>query len=154
MDVYARMKELGIDLGKPLTPMGLYKPCVEVLDGKLAFTSGNGCRKADTPMTTGKVGAEVSLEEAKACAAQCAVNLLAALESAIGDLNRVKRVVKILGFVASAPDFYDHPKVINGASELLEKVFGENGVGARSAIGMAALPANMPVEIEMIVELK
>lgn len=154
MDVYKRMEELGLTLDAPLTPMGLYRPCVEFLDGKLVYTSGAGCRKGERSVYTGKVGAEVSLEEGKECARQCALNLLAGLHKEIGDLNRIKRIVKVLGFVASAPDFYQHPKVINGASELLADIFGEDGVGARSAIGVCALPANIPVEVEMLVELR
>ena len=154
MNVYEKLNDLGIELGKAPAPLGLYHYSVVTSGGELVFTSGAGCRKGEKAVATGKLGAEVSIEEGQECARQCVINVLAGLEQVIGDLNRVKRIVKVLGFVASAPDFYQQPKVINGASELLKEIFGENGVGARSAVGMAALPGNIPVEIEMVVEIE
>jgi enamine deaminase RidA (YjgF/YER057c/UK114 family) len=104
------------------------------------------------PMT-GKVGAEVSAEDAKALAETCALNALAAIKMVIGDLEKIKRVVKVVGFVASAPDFVGQPGVVNGASEFLGKVFGDKGIHARSAVGVAVLPLDAPVEVELIVEI-
>jgi enamine deaminase RidA (YjgF/YER057c/UK114 family) len=105
-------------------------------------------------MATGKVGAEISPEFAKEIAQRCALNAIAAVKSVIGDLSRVTRVVKVVGFVASTPDFSGQPGVVNGASELLAKVFGEAGAHARSAVGVAVLPLDAPVEVELIVEFK
>jgi enamine deaminase RidA (YjgF/YER057c/UK114 family) len=105
-------------------------------------------------MATGKVGAEISPEFAKEIAQRCALNAIAAVKSVIGDLSRVTRIVKVVGFVASTPDFSGQPGVVNGASELLAKVFGEAGAHARSAVGVAVLPLDAPVEVELIVEFK
>jgi enamine deaminase RidA (YjgF/YER057c/UK114 family) len=105
-------------------------------------------------MATGKVGAEITPEFAKEIAQRCALNAIAAVKSVIGDLSRVTRVVKVVGFVASTPDFSGQPGVVNGASELLGKVFGEKGAHARSAVGVAVLPLDAPVEVELIVEFK
>ncbi|GEB23868.1 hypothetical protein BAU01nite_26010 [Brevibacterium aurantiacum] len=105
------------------------------------------------PIHTGKVGAEVSLEDAQAAARQCTLNALAAIRAITGELSAIKGIVKVTGFVASAPDFTAQPQVINGASELLGEVFGDVGVHARSAVGVAVLPLDVPVEIEMIVEV-
>ncbi|MEK9908719.1 MAG: RidA family protein, partial [Aquiluna sp.] len=105
-------------------------------------------------MAEGKVGAEISPELGREIARRCALNAIAAVKSVIGDLNRVKKVVKVVGFVASVPEFTGQPGVLNGASELLEQVFGEVGIHARSAVGVAALPLNAPVEVELIVEFE
>lgn len=153
MDVYSRLKDLGIVLEQPPSALGLYKPCVEYRYGSMLYTSGAGCRKDGKPLYTGKLGDEVSLEQGKQCARQCVLNLLSNIQKEMGDLNRIKRIVKVLGFVASADDFYEQPQVMNGASGLLAEIFGEAGVGARSAIGVNVLPGNIPVEAEMVVEL-
>ena len=110
--------------------------------------------RAGELMATGIVGAGVTPEEAFACAQQCALNAIAAVKAEVGDLSRVKRVVKVVGFVASAPDFTGQPGVVNGASELLGKAFGDAGVHARSAVGVAALPLGAPVEVEIMVEIR
>ena len=154
MDVYKKLEELGIVLEPAPKALGRYRHSVTFLNEKMLYTSGAGCRKSGTPIHIGRVGREVSLEEGKEAARQCIVNSLCGLEEDLGDLNRIKKVVKILGFVSSDVNFFEQPKVLNAASELLYQIFGEDGVGARSAIGVYALPGNIPVEIEMIVELK
>ena len=132
--------------------MGVYKPIV--ITGNLAYLSGHGPLKPDKTLMTGRVGADLSLAEGKAAARQTGLALLATLKESLGSLERVFRIVKVLGMVNCASDFEDHPQVINGASELFAEVFGDDaGVGARSAVGMGSLPGNIPVEIEMIVEL-
>jgi enamine deaminase RidA (YjgF/YER057c/UK114 family) len=120
----------------------------------LAYVSGHGPLCADGSLITGRVGAELSLVEGHRAARQVGLAMLATLRSQFGSLNKIKRVIKVLGMVNSAPDFYDHPKVINGCSELFASVFGEtDGIGARSAVGMGPLPNNIAVEIEAIFEL-
>jgi enamine deaminase RidA (YjgF/YER057c/UK114 family) len=104
-------------------------------------------------IATGKVGKEISVEEAKSIARVCALNAVAAIKGVVGDLDRVKKVVKVVGFVASAPEFTQQPAVINGASELLEQIFGDSGIHARSAVGVAVLPLDAPVEVELVVEI-
>lgn len=131
---------------------GIYKPVVIV--GNLAYVSGHGPYLGDGKYITGRVGAGLDLAEGKAAAKQTGLALLATLKSELGNLDRVKRVVKLLGMVNSAPDFGDHPKVINGCSELFGQIWGEDcGIGARSAVGMGSLPGNIAVEIEGIFEL-
>lgn len=153
MDVYEKMNELGIQLPKPPAPMGVYTP-VKEFGANLAYTSGMGCAIAGGPVYQGKVGQELTLEQGQAAARCCMLNVLSALEKQTGDLRKVKRVVKVLAFVASAPDFFDQPKVINAASQLLVDLFGEEaGKAARSAIGTNVLPGNIPVEIEALFEL-
>jgi enamine deaminase RidA (YjgF/YER057c/UK114 family) len=133
--------------------MGLYRALVVV--GNLAFTSGHGPLKEDKTLLTGRVGADVDLEGGKAAARQTGLAILATLKAELGNLNRVRRVVKLLGLVNSSPDFFDHPLVINGCSELFRDVFGEEkGIGARSAFGAVSLPANMTTEIEAIFEIR
>ena len=152
-DVYARLKELGLTLPAASAPKGLYKLGVQY--GNLFFTSGKGWTEGGKPPVAGKAGAEVSAEQAKECAKQSMLCLLANTEYAIGDLNRIRRVVRLTGYVASAPDFKGQTQVVNGASELLAALYGEDcGVGSRSAIGVAALPMDMPVEVEAIFELE
>ena len=146
-----RLAELGLTLPTDTPPLAAYVPAVRT--GNLVFTSGQLPRVDGELTHVGKVGAEVTPEEAKEAAAACALNAIAALKGEIGDLEKVRRVVKVVGFVASAPDFTGQPGVINGASELLGKVFGDAGVHARSAVGVAALPMDVPVEVEMIVEV-
>lgn len=150
MSVEQKLAELGLTLPNVATPAGAYVPAV--ISGNLVFTAGQIPLVDGTLMATGKVGDEISAEYAKEIAQRCALNALAAIKSVIGDLSRVMRVVKVVGFVASTPDFTGQPGVLNGASELLGKVFGDAGLHARSAVGVASLPLDAPVEVELIVE--
>lgn len=143
---------LGIDVSKAPTPVANYVPAVRT--GNLVYVSGQGPLRPEGGMVSGKVGDGVTLDEAYSAARLCGIALIAALRSEIGDLNRVRRVVKLLGMVNAAPGFTDHPKVINGCSDLLVDVFGERGKHARSAVGMGSLPDQISVEIEMIVEVE
>lgn len=146
-----RLASLGLALPEVVAPLAAYVPAVRT--GSYVYTSGQ-LPMVDGKLTvTGKVGAEVGAEEARELARLCALNGLAAIKSVVGDLGRVARVVKIVGFVASAPDFTGQPGVINGASELLGEVLGEAGVHARSAVGVAVLPLDSPVEVEFHVEI-
>ena len=122
--------------------------------GNLVFTSGQLPLVDGALSITGKVGAEVSVEEANALARICVLNAIAAVKAEIGELSRVRRIVKVVGFVASAPDFSSQPLVVNGASEVLSAVFGDKGIHARSSLGVAVLPLDAPVEIELIVEVE
>jgi len=152
MDADARFAALNLELPPAPKPVGLYKPLVIV--GSMAYLSGHGPLCADKSLITGKLGAELSLDQGKLAARQVGLALLATLKSQLGALNRVARVVKMLGMVNATPDFTQHPAVIDGCSQLLAAVWGtEQGVGARSAVGMGSLPANIAVEIELIVEL-
>ncbi|WP_326688886.1 MULTISPECIES: RidA family protein [unclassified Streptomyces] len=146
-----KLAELGLTLPVTATPAGAYVPAVQ--SGKYIYTAGQVPLVEGTLPLTGKVGGEVTPEEAKELARTAALNVLAAVKSVAGDLDRVARVVKVTGFVASAPDFTGQPGVINGASELLGEVLGEKGVHARSAVGVAVLPMDAPVEVEAQVEL-
>jgi enamine deaminase RidA (YjgF/YER057c/UK114 family) len=145
------LRRLGIDISKPASPVANYVPAVQT--GNLVYISGQGPRRLEGGMITGKVGDGVDLEEAYEAARLCGIGLLAILKSFVGDLSRVTRVVKLLGMVNAAPGFTDHPKVINGCSDLLVEVFGDAGRHARSAVGMGSLPNQISVEIEMIVEV-
>ena len=151
MDVYENLKKLNITLPEPPQPGGLYIPVSEFGD-KFLFTSGFVPVKDGKMAYVGKAG-DVSVDYAREAARLCIINILSALQKKIGDLNKVKRIVKVLGFVASKEDFTQQPLVMNAASELLSDVFGENGRHARSAIGVTALPNNATVEIELILEL-
>jgi enamine deaminase RidA (YjgF/YER057c/UK114 family) len=152
MDADTRFAALGLELPPAPKPVGVYKPLVIL--GSLAYLSGHGPLCPDKTLIIGKVGAELSLEQAKLAARQVGLALLATLKAQLGSLSRVQRVVKVLGMVNAVPHFTEHPSVINGASELFAAVWGPDlGVGARSAVGMGSLPSNMAVEIEMIVEL-
>ena len=152
MDADANFAELNLELPPAPKPVGVYKPIVVV--GNLGYLSGHGPLCPDKSLMTGKVGADLSLEAGKLAARQVGLALLATLKAQLGSLSRVRRIVKVLGMVNAVPDFQEHPAVINGASELFAAVWGADlGVGARSAVGMASLPSNMAVEIEMIVEL-
>lgn len=142
-----RLAELGLSLPAPRPAAGNYVSCVRT--GNLIFTSGQG-----TNEYRGQLGADVSIEVGYDAAKQCMLNLLTVLKQELGDLSKVKRVVKVLGFVNSTPDFTDQPKVMNGASDLLVQVFGERGKHGRSAVGMAQLPLNNAVEVEMVVEVE
>ncbi|WP_329316061.1 RidA family protein [Streptomyces sp. NBC_01262] len=146
-----RLAELGLTLPDVVAPLAAYVPALR--SGNYVFTSGQLPMVDGKLPLTGKVGAEVSAEDAKELARTCALNGLAAVKSVIGDLDRIKRVVKVTGFVASAPDFTGQPGVINGASELLGEVLGPKGVHARSAVGVAVLPLDSPVEVDFQVEL-
>jgi len=150
MSVADRLAELGLALPPVATPAGAYVPAA--VSGNLVFTAGQLPLIGGVLPAIGKVGAEVGADEAKEFARVCALNALAAAESVIGSLDRVTRVVKVVGFVASAPDFTGQPGVINGASELLGEVFGEAGIHARSAVGVAVLPLDAPVEVELVLE--
>ncbi|GGS93499.1 LysR family transcriptional regulator [Streptomyces tanashiensis] len=149
--VEARIAELGLTLPEVVPPIASYQPAVQ--SGVYVYTSGQLPMVAGKLPLTGKVGAEVTPDEAKQLAATCALNALAAVKSVAGDLDRIKRVVKVVGFVASAADFTGQPAVINGASELLGEILGEKGVHARSAVGVTVLPLDAPVEVEVQVEL-
>ncbi|ATP41191.1 hypothetical protein CSE16_14650 [Solibacillus sp. R5-41] len=142
-----RLQELGIELGLPRSAVGNYVSCVRT--GNLIFTSGQGVDQFH-----GKLGVELSVEDGYEACRQSMINLITVLKNELGELSKVKRIVKILGMVNSAPDFTQQPKVMNGASDLLVQVFGEKGKHARSAVGMAQLPNNTAIEIEMIVEIE
>jgi enamine deaminase RidA (YjgF/YER057c/UK114 family) len=146
----ARLAELGIDLPPVVPPVAAYVPAVR--SGSLVFTSGQVPMVGGTMAVTGKVGDVVTPEQAKDLARTCALNALAAIDALVG-LDSVVRVVKVVGFVASAPDFTGQPAVVNGASEFLGEVFGDAGQHARSAVGVAALPLDASVEVELVVEV-
>ena len=148
---YERIKALGLELPAPAVPVANYVPFV--LANGFLYLSGQGPKRADGVTPSGKVGTEVTVEEAYLHARQTGLNLLAVAHLALGDLSRVRRVVKLLGMVNGAPTFGDHPKVINGCSDLLVNVFGDRGRHARSAVGMGSLPGNMTVEIEAILQV-
>ena len=147
----AHLDEHGITLPEPPPPVGNYIGAVTV--GNLVFLSGHGPRKPDNTFITGKIGRDLNLEEAQAAARLVGLNSLATLKAEIGSLERVKRVVKVLGMVNAVPEFEDHPKVIDGFTDLMVEVFGDPGRSARSAVGMGSLPFQIVVEVEMIVEL-
>jgi enamine deaminase RidA (YjgF/YER057c/UK114 family) len=150
MSVSARLKELGIDLPEVVPPLAAYVPAVRT--GNLVYTAGQLPMDSGSLARTGKVGAEVSPEDGKALARLCALNALAAVHALVG-IDAVTRVVKVVGFVASAPGFNGQPAIVNGASELFGEVFGEAGAHARSAVGVSELPLDAPVEVEIIVEV-
>jgi len=151
MSASERLAELGIELPAVVPPAGVYVPAVRT--GNLVYTAGQVPMVAGKLAGIGKVGGEVSPEEGKALARTCALNALAAVHSLVG-IETVTRVVKVVGFVASAPGFHGQPGVINGASELLGEVFGDAGAHARSAVGVSELPLDAPVEVELIVEVQ
>jgi enamine deaminase RidA (YjgF/YER057c/UK114 family) len=146
-----RLSELGLTVPEVPTPVASYVPALR--SGSLVFTSGQLPMRDGHLMTVGKVGAEVTAEQAVDCARQCALNTLAAVRAQIGDLSSVKRIVKVVVYVASTPEFTGQPGVANGASELYGEVFGEIGQHARSAVGVAVLPLDAPVEVELVVEV-
>ena len=150
--VEKKLQDMGIILPDVPKPAASYVPCVQI--GKLVYTSGQGCKKDGIPVYKGKLGENLSVKEGYEAAKISIINCLAILKGHLGSLDRVRRVVKLLGFVASTPEFDQQPYVINGASDLLIRIFGEKGRHARSAIGTNVLPSNMPVEIEMIVEIE
>ncbi len=146
-----RLAELGLTVPDVAKPVAVYVPAVR--SGHHVFTSGQLPMRSGEMMMTGKVGGDVTLEEAVECARQCGLNAIAAVKAELGDLADVKRVVKVVCFVASTPDFTGQPQVANGVSELLGTVFGDAGVHARSAVGVPVLPLDAPVEVELVVEV-
>ena len=147
----ARLAELGITLPAVATPVAAYVPAMT--SGNLLFTAGQLPFVDGALLDTGKVGAEVSASTAAELARVCALNALAAANSVLGSLDKVTRVIKVNGFVASAPDFIGQPQVLNGASEVLAEIFGDIGQHARAAVGVAVLPLDAPVEVELILEI-
>ena len=146
-----RLAELGLQIPQVAAPVAAYVPAVRT--GSFVYTSGQLPLREGNLLHTGKVGADVSPEEAFECARQCALNALAAIRAQVGDLSAITRVVKLVGFVSSVPEFTAQPQVVNGASELLGQVFGDVGQHARSAVGVAVLPLDAPVEVELVVEV-
>ncbi len=151
VSVTARLRELGISIPPSRSPMANYVPAVTT--GNLVFLSGHGPYRPDGSLITGKLGRDLGMEEGYAAARDTILACLSSLQAEIGSLDRVRRVVKLLGMVNCTEDFGQHPQVINGASDLLVEIFGETGRHARSAVGMQMLPMNIAVEIEMIVEI-
>jgi enamine deaminase RidA (YjgF/YER057c/UK114 family) len=149
--VEARHADLGLTVPDVVPPVAAYVPAVR--SGHQVFTAGQLPMRDGALITTGKVGGEVTPEQAAECARQCALNAIAAVKSVIGDLEKVVRVVKVVAFVASTPDFTGQPGVANGASELLAAAFGDAGIHARSAVGVPVLPLDAPVEVEILVEV-
>ncbi len=153
MNPESRLAELKLELPPAPKPVGVYKPVV--VSGKHAYVSGHGPLKSDKTLIQGRVGADLDLAAGKAAARQVGLAILSTVRDQLGSLDRISRVIKVLGMVNSTAEFRDHPAVINGCSELFAEVFGpDNGVGARSAVGMGSLPNNIAVEIEVIFELK
>lgn len=146
-----RLAELGLAVPAVAAPVAAYVPAVR--SGGQVFTSGQLPMRDGALLQTGKVGGEVTVEEAVECARQCGLNALAAIRAEVGELSAVKRVVKVVAFVASTPDFTGQPQVANGVSELLGDVFGDAGKHARSAVGVPVLPLDAPVEVELLVEI-
>lgn len=148
-----KLTELNLNLPPAPAPAGVYKPLVIL--GNLAYVSGHGPVTQDGSLLTGRVGADVDKEQGKLAARQVGLTMLATLKSQLGSLDKVARVIKVLGMVNASSDFEEHPYIINGCSELFAEVFGpENGIGSRSAVGMGSLPGNITVEIEAMFELK
>ncbi len=152
MEIEKRLSEIGITLPAAPKPVASYVPAKK--SGNLLYTSGQLCTVDGKLKYTGKVGKEVSLEEAYEAAKIAAINCLAVIKQQIGSLDKIKQIIKVVGYVASDPGFTDQPKVVNGASDLLAEIFGDKGIHARSAVGAVSLPLNVPVEIEMIVEVE
>lgn len=151
-DPEGKLAELGVTLPPVATPGGAYVPTVRT--GDYVYASGQVPIRDGQLTATGKLGAEVSVEEGQAAARQCAINLVAALKAELGELSQVRRIVKLVVFVASAPDFTQQPEVGNGASEFIRDVFGDAGLHARSAVGLAQLPRGVPVEVELVAEVR
>jgi len=152
MSAETRFAELKLELPQAPKPVGVYKPLI--IAGNMAYISGHGPLKPDKSLITGRLGADLDLNAGKLAARQVGLAILATVRAELGTLDRVRRVIKVLGMVNSTVDFREHPAVINGCSELFAQVFGpENGIGARSAVGMGSLPNNIAVEIEAIFEI-
>jgi enamine deaminase RidA (YjgF/YER057c/UK114 family) len=147
-----RLAELGLELPDPPQPMAAYVPTVRT--GSLVFVAGQGPWRQGAPRVTGKVPTDVGIEEAQQAARDCCLNGLAAIKAAVGSLEAIVRMVKLTVFVASAPGFGEQPRVANGASELLEQIFGESGRHARAAVGVGELPFNIPVEVDFVAEVR
>ncbi len=146
--------KLGLTLPPNPAPLGVYKPCL-VVEGKYLYLSGHGPVQNDRSLIIGRIGRELTMDEGKLAARQVGLTMLSTIKANLGSLNKVKRVIKVLGMVNCTPDFEKHPYVINGCSELFAAVWGpENGVGTRSAVGFGSLPDNIPVEIEAMFELE
>ena len=146
-------QQLGLNLPPAPTPLGVYKPCL--VDGKYLYVSGHGPVQDDKSLITGCVGKDINIEEGKLAARQVGLTILSTIKSYLGSLDKVKRIIKLLGMVNCTPEFKDHPYIINGCSELFAKVWGDqNGIGVRSAVGFNSLPGNIPVEIEALFELQ
>ena len=152
MIIEKKLAEMGLSLPPPSAPVGTYIGAVQV--GNLLFVSGHGPRRYGDVITSGKVGTDLTLEQAYDTAKSVMLNMLGTVKTSLGDLDRVERIVKLLGMVNVGPGFNQTPAVINGASDLLVALYGEKGRHARSAVGMAALPNDIPVEIEMILQVK
>lgn len=147
-----RFEKLGLNLPPAPAPLGVYKPCL--VDGKQLYLSGHGPVNDDKSLIIGRIGSDMSQEEGKLAARQVGLTMLATIKANLGSLDKVKRVIKVLGMVNCTPDFEKHPYIINGCSELFAEVWGaENGIGVRSAVGFGSLPDNIPVEIEALFEL-
>ncbi len=147
-----RFAQLGLSLPPAPTPLGVYKPCLT--DGKYLYISGHGPVRDDKSLIIGRIGETMNMEDGKLAARHVGLTILATIKKNLGSLDKVKRVIKVLGMVNCTPDFEKHPFIINGCSELFAQVWGEeNGVGVRSAVGMGSLPDNIPVEIEALLEL-
>ncbi|MEK9957945.1 MAG: RidA family protein [Flavobacteriaceae bacterium] len=151
-DPEARLKDLGITLSEPSSPVANYVNTV--LTGNLLYLSGKGPLQDNGEYIQGKVGEDLTIEEGYQAARITGINLISALKSAVGDLKKVKQIVRVTGMVNAASDFTEHPKVVNGCSDLLVEVFGERGKHTRAAVGMGSLPSNIAVEIDMIVEVE
>ncbi len=151
-DPEAKLEELGISLRTPSAPVANYVNAVRT--GNLIFLAGKGPTQANGENITGKLGQDLTIEEGYEAARVTGINQLSVLKAELGNLNKVKRIVKVLGMVNASPDFTDHPKVVNGYSDLMVAVFGDKGKHARAAVGMGSLPSNIAVEIEMIVEVE
>jgi enamine deaminase RidA (YjgF/YER057c/UK114 family) len=152
MKTEQRLKELGIELAKATSPMANYVNAVRT--GNFLYLSGKGPGLPDEPLPTGKVGRDLTIEQAYGHARETGLSLIAVMKAELGDLDRVKRIVKVLGMVNATPEFGHQPEVINGCSDLFVEVFGDRGRHARSAVGMGSLPRGIPVEIEVIVEVE
>jgi len=152
MNAEERFNKLGLRLPPAPTPLGVYKPFL--IDGKYLYLSGHGPVREDKTLIIGRIGSELNVEEGKLAARQVGLTMLSTIHTHIGSLDKIKRVIKILGMVNCTPDFERHPYIINGCSELFAAVWGEeNGIGVRSAVGFGSLPDNIPVEIEALFEL-
>ena len=152
MEIENRLKEIGIELPPPVKPVANYVTTVQT--GTLVFTSGHGPVSVSGELEKGQLGTDMTIEEGYQSARLVGLGLISTLKDALGDLDRIKKIVKVVGFVNSTPDFLDHPKVVNGVSDLFVEVFGEKGKHARSAVGMVQLPGGIPVEGEVIVEIE
>ena len=147
-----RFESLGLKLPPAPAPSGVYTPCL--IDGKHCYVSGHGPVQGDKSLITGCIGKDMNIDEGKLAARQVGLTILSTIRSKIGSLDKIKRVIKVLGMVNCVPDFEKHPYIINGCSELFAQVWGdENGIGVRSAVGMGSLPGNIPVEVEALFEL-